>query len=181
MKTLLPKNTTRQGFTLIELLVVIAIIAVLAVMGFAAFRGFTGRGNDARRAADIKAIGDALESARAGAQATNYLALATSQFASGAIPIDPIGGAIGNANHQGYCISSANSGNLGSAPGAWTWSAATHCPVASPGVGAAGAAFVDVAVGVPSGGNTAIWMVCGAQGDNTSMSANTVICRNSAQ
>ena len=53
------------GFTLIELLVVVAIIAVLAIMGFAAFGGLTGKGNDARRLADIKAIASALEVARA--------------------------------------------------------------------------------------------------------------------
>ncbi len=62
MNTQLPyKPNQTKGFTLIELLVVIAIIAVLAIMGFASFRGFTTRGNDARREADLKSIGDALE------------------------------------------------------------------------------------------------------------------------
>src|SRR5437870_4607911 len=102
MKKLLPNINKRNssGFTLIELLVVIAIIAVLAIMGFAAFRGFTGKGNDARREADIKAIGDAIE----GAKGADYgmITLLGSNFASGAIPSDPVGGATGNANHGGY-------------------------------------------------------------------------------
>ncbi|MBI2022371.1 type II secretion system protein, partial [Candidatus Daviesbacteria bacterium] len=87
MKKLLPKTLNNpSGFTLIELLVVIAIIAVLAITGFAAFRGFTGRGNDARRSSDLKAIGDALEANRGAAA---YVVLASEQFASGAIPTDP--------------------------------------------------------------------------------------------
>src|SRR6266571_3023911 len=89
-KTLHPIPYTlspRQGFTLIELLVVIAIIAVLAIMGFAAFRGFTGRANDDRRLADLKAISGALEANTGIIPGTSgYVPLAASQFASGIIP-----------------------------------------------------------------------------------------------
>ena len=174
MNTQLP-NTTKQtkGFTLIELLVVIAIIAVLAIMGFAAFRGFTTRGNDARRQADLKSIGDALEANKI---STGYLPLATSQFASGTVPIDPVGGAAGNATHGGYCISASTSGTLGTAPTLAQLFSAGACGAAVVGVGAKGAAWTSVATGVPAA-TTTVWMVCGATGDP----AAAAVCRNSAQ
>src|SRR5436190_4230306 len=98
---MLPKiENSRKGFTLIELLVVIVIISVLAIMGFAAFRGFTGKGNDARRQADLKAISGALEANKGSvAGTTGYAALANNQFASGAIPVDPVGGSAGATGH----------------------------------------------------------------------------------
>ncbi|MBI2337883.1 type II secretion system protein [Candidatus Daviesbacteria bacterium] len=109
MKKFLPTSTSLSinktyknsaGFTLIELLVVIAIIAVLAVMGMAVFSGLTGRGNDSRRLADIKAISDAYENQRTATMA-NYgtLALANANFSGGTIPADPI-------TTRRYCINS---------------------------------------------------------------------------
>jgi len=87
MKKLLP---TSFGFTLIELLVVVAIIAVLAIMGFAAFGGLTGKGNDGRRVADIKAIADSLEVARAKISgASVYSPIDTTFFAGGIMPNEP--------------------------------------------------------------------------------------------
>lgn len=100
MKKLLPKNINNpQGFTLIELLVVITIIAVLAAIGFAAFRGLTGRGNNARIQADLKAIADAYEVRRSAPGIANYggLALAVDDFSGGVIPFNPITGRV-------YCI-----------------------------------------------------------------------------
>ncbi|MEK7617144.1 MAG: type II secretion system protein [Patescibacteria group bacterium] len=85
MKKFLPAS----GFTLIELLVVIAILAILAVMGFAAFGGLAGRGNDGRRAADIKAFTDAMEVVRAKANASVYTAPAATDFAGGTFPKEP--------------------------------------------------------------------------------------------
>lgn len=173
MKTLLPK--TSKGFTLIELLVVIAILAILAVIGFAAFRGFTGRGNDARRSADLKAVGDALETAKG----TYYVALATNQFASGSIPIDPTGGAAGNSTHGGYCISYSTTGIIGTAPSLaqlYTGAGNACNGTGVAGFGANGVGWSSVATGVPTG-NVTIWMACGATGDPQA----TVVCRNSAQ
>ena len=92
-------SINKKGFTLIELLVVIAIIAVLAVIGFAAFRGLTGRGNDARIRADLKAIADAYEVRRSVPGVANYggLALAVDDFSGGILPSNPITGRV-------YCI-----------------------------------------------------------------------------
>ena len=99
MYKLLPKtNSNQKGFTLVELLVVIVIIAILAVIGFAVFSGLTSRGNDSRRLADIKAIADAYENKRTAAMADYAgLALATTDFAGGVIPTDPVAG-------RQYCI-----------------------------------------------------------------------------
>lgn len=85
MKKFLPP----YGFTLIELLVVIAIITVLAVMGFAAFGGLTGRGNDSRRNADMKAFADAMEVKRANVNSSVYITVVATDFAGGAFPAEP--------------------------------------------------------------------------------------------
>lgn len=84
-----PPTTTQLGFTLVELLVVISIISVLAVMGFAAFRGFAGRGNDAKRRADVDAISKAFEANYNNNSVTPYGAPLDSWFSSGAVPTDP--------------------------------------------------------------------------------------------
>ena len=90
MKKLLPQTKSNlQGFTLIELLVVIAIIAVLAVMGFAAFSGLTGRGNDDRRFADMKAFADAMEVKRGTGGV--YVTVVATDFATGTFPVEPTG------------------------------------------------------------------------------------------
>ncbi len=90
MKKSLPKiSKSPQGFTLIELLVVIAIIAVLATMGFTAYNGLTGRGNDDRRATDIKAFADAMEVARGSNSNYEGIALTGSSFAAGNFPYEP--------------------------------------------------------------------------------------------
>lgn len=87
MKKLLPVSSNK-GFTLIELLVAITIISVLAVMGFAAFGGLSGRGNDSRRSADMKAVADALEVKRTNAL---YQSIALTDFATGKAPTEPTG------------------------------------------------------------------------------------------
>lgn len=50
-----------RGFTLVEILIVIAIISILAGVSFASFTGSLAKGRDARRKADLDAIGKALE------------------------------------------------------------------------------------------------------------------------
>ncbi len=98
MKKFLPKTTTNSsGFTLIELLVVIAILAVLAVMGFAAFGGLTGRGNDSRRMADMKAFADAMEVKKGTGSA--YVTVVATDFASGNFPAEP------TTRTEKYCYS----------------------------------------------------------------------------
>lgn len=51
----------KKGFTLVELLVVIAIIGILAAVGITALSGARAKARDAKRIADIKQIGAALE------------------------------------------------------------------------------------------------------------------------
>jgi len=119
------------GFTLIELLVVIAIIAVLAVMGFAAFGGLTGKGNDARRAADMKAFADAMEAVRARtAGATSYTAPALTDFSTGTFPVEPTNRAIkycyqdslsaAISNPTPTQFGTLNAAGCPTAPGTWT-------------------------------------------------------------
>ncbi len=81
------KNSSIKGFTLIELLVVVAIIAILAVIGAAIFSGVQQKARDARRQSDVLAIAKAYEANRA-SDATTYPVIATTWFASGAIPSD---------------------------------------------------------------------------------------------
>lgn len=79
-----------RGFTLVELLVVVAIIAILAVMGFAVFSGLTGRGNDAKRNADMKAFADAMEIKRANnTDPSVYITVVATDFAGGTFPAEP--------------------------------------------------------------------------------------------
>lgn len=51
----------RSGFTLIELLVVVAIIGLLATISIISFSSARMKARDAKRMADLKRIGDALE------------------------------------------------------------------------------------------------------------------------
>lgn len=131
-------------------------------MGFAAYRGFTGKGNDARRNADIKAIADALENNRG----TTYAVLADNQFANGKIPVDP-------DSATNYCVSSSTavSPTIGNKPSAWAGS----CPAAALGVGVDGVVFSTVSTSALAAATTA-WMVCATMEDNT-----TVNCRINAQ
>lgn len=118
MKKLLPNTKyNSRGFTLIELLVVIAIIAVLALMGFAAFGGLTGRGNDDRRAADMKAFADAMEVKRANGSV--YVTVAGTDFATGNFPSEPV-----TSRTEKYCYLDGTAAIAN--PAAWT---GTACPV----------------------------------------------------
>ncbi len=56
------KNNTRRAFTLIELLIVVAIIAILAAIAVVNLRGAIDRALQASDAANLKAIGAALQS-----------------------------------------------------------------------------------------------------------------------
>lgn len=158
MKKFLPKSSNNpHGFTLIELLVVIAIIAVLAVMGFAAFGGLTGRGNDARRRTDIKAIGDAYEVKRTATMADyGGEILADTDFAGGKIPKDPI-------TARQYCIK--------------TDTAAIANAVVPADITAAGlcAGWAQVStIAIPA--SQTFWKVCALLSDNT-----TTVCVGSKQ
>lgn len=127
------------GFTLIELLVVIAIIAVLAVMGFAAFSGLTGRGNDDRRRADMKAFADAMEVKR-GTGAV-YVTVAATDFATGTFPSEPI------TRTETYCYTDGTA--VIANPAAWS---GTACPASGSGNGTA---WMSVSGGAPTVSATA--------------------------
>jgi len=58
---LMPRASSLTGFTLIELLVVISIIGLLASTVFASVNSARAKARDARRLADVKQIGLALE------------------------------------------------------------------------------------------------------------------------
>lgn len=157
-----------KGFTLIELLIVIAILAVLSTMGFATFRGVVGRGNDARRLEDLKAIADALEANRVNVGGVyGYAQLSDQMFSSGSIPKDP-------SSIKTYCISSDSTGTNGAKPSAWS---GLSCPGAISGVGANGQAFAPVSSSTPNAsGATTIWMICALMEDDI-----IVNCRSSSQ
>lgn len=57
----LPRISQKEGFTLIELMVVVAIIGILMASGILAFSGAQRNARDAKRIADLHAIGTALE------------------------------------------------------------------------------------------------------------------------
>jgi prepilin-type N-terminal cleavage/methylation domain-containing protein len=126
MNIQLPKinKYSHQGFTLIELLVVIAIIAILAVISFAAFSGLTGRGNDSRRQADIKALADAIEVKRG--VGSVYVAPAVTDFSGGTVPQEP------TTRVAKYCYTDGTAAIAN--PAAWN---ATACPAAGSGNGTA--------------------------------------------
>lgn len=90
MKKLLPKTSRNpQGFTLVELMVVIAILAILAIIGSVVFTNISKGARDARRKADIDAIGTAMESFYGNTTEGQYSALDTAMFSQKAIPQDP--------------------------------------------------------------------------------------------
>ncbi len=114
---------SKKGFTLIELLVVIAIIAVLAIMGFAAFSGLTGRGNDDRRLADMKAYADAMEVRRG--TSSNYTSISATDFSSGEFPRDPSTG----SRTPVYCYADSTSAPIANPTTAqWGAGTPTACP-----------------------------------------------------
>lgn len=78
-----------KGFTLIELMVAIAIVAVLATIGFSLFQNTQAQARDARRKQDIDAISSALEQ-KFNPTAGVYTAAVAADFASSAIPLDPL-------------------------------------------------------------------------------------------
>lgn len=81
----------KSGFTLIELLVVVSIIAILSVIGITVFTGVQKNARDAKRRGDVEAISKALE-AKYNNTTAAYPAIAVTDFSSGAMPVDPLGG-----------------------------------------------------------------------------------------
>lgn len=77
------------GFTLIELLITVAIIAILAVVGVAVYQNTQSSARDARRRADIDAIIQAADTAKANANTGIYPTIDGTLFSSGVFPTDP--------------------------------------------------------------------------------------------
>jgi prepilin-type N-terminal cleavage/methylation domain-containing protein len=94
----------KAGFTLIELMVVIAIIGILMAAGLVAFTNAQKNGRDARRRADIQAMGKAFEqyyndnngnyiNAQSGAVSTGAgwtARVPAVYFSTGQLPLDPL-------------------------------------------------------------------------------------------
>ncbi len=191
MKISLPNNKTPKGFTLIELLIVIAIIAILSIIGFAAFRNIGANRNDARRTADLKAIGDALEVNKT---TSGYQVLANSQFASGSVPVDPTTSTAVGATYRNYCITYSNAVGatlangaqsttvLGAAqPGTWANAVSPgSCPAAGSGFSTSAGISSDFTLITTSTPivNSIAWKICATlDGGGTPV----VSCRNHAQ
>lgn len=81
--------SVQRGFTLVELMVVITIIAILSVVGVTVFSGVQKSARDTKRRVDIDAIAKALEVNKN--PDGKYEPLKDEFFASGKLPIDPIG------------------------------------------------------------------------------------------
>lgn len=98
----------QTGFTLIELMVVVAIIGILMSVGIVAFSGAQRNSRDAKRRADVDALGKALEqyygnnqvytngsilyapSNGVGWSDANMIGVTGPYFPSGRPPVDPI-------------------------------------------------------------------------------------------
>lgn len=155
----LPKIKS-SGFTLVELMIVIAIIAVLSVVGVTVFSGIQKDARDARRKADIDAVSSAMEANYGKTTAGQYKAMATSFFAEGAFPVDPVNTTVATDGQcPGVCKYCVREGASAQTPGA--------CTIA---LGA-------VTTSVPSGGANAYWMVCA----NLEKTAGTFYCRGNQQ
>ncbi len=111
----------QQGFTLIELLVVISIIGLLASVVLVALNGARAKARDARRKADLKQIGTALDLFYGTNNtylipSTGYLATATGFFSYAGT-----GSGAGCSGGDSYCPTSiaqglANTGLVNRAP-----------------------------------------------------------------
>lgn len=143
------KSETTKGFSLVELLIVVTIIAVLGAIGMAVFGGLQKGARDARREADIDAIGKAMEVHYNDASG-QYNALAESMFAGGKVPEDPLKG-------------NNNCGCSGTPP---TCLVCMYCSTSTDGCVSG---FPEVAVGQPAAGTT--FKVC------TNLENNTRYCR----
>lgn len=110
MKKFLPRTKYTSGFTLVELLVVISIIAILSVIGFAVFSSVQQGARDAVRREEVGAMAKALEVNYDNSTA-KYIPFATTQFASGAVPVDAYTGlakcGTGGARLCEYCVRAA--------------------------------------------------------------------------
>lgn len=143
----------KKGFTLIELLIVISIIAILSAIGLVIFISVQPGARDARRRADIDAIGKVLEVNK---QTGGYQPLQNSQFANGSVPT------VGPISYQ-YCINTAAGATQ---PAPWATNSCTNL----------GVNWSQVAVGAPLG-DPAQFLVC----TSLESGGGSVFCRGNAQ
>lgn len=135
------KQVQQLGFTLIELMVVIAIIGLLMAAGLVSYTSAQKNARDAKRQADINAVGQAMEMYASTNNSTypvyaNYAALALgTAYLPGGNPVDPK-----NSGVNVYTLVSAATGfctcggleNLGKGNSTASATAAT-CTFAVPG------------------------------------------------
>lgn len=150
----------KSGFTLVELLVVISIIAILSVIGMAIFTGVQKNARDAKRRADIDAIGNALEVAKT---STTYASIDGTKFANSSVPTDS-----GNVTSgMTYCVLSNTTAIAPTAISA-AWSTAA-CPSSYTAISSTAVTMVTSALS---------WTVCASLEATT---GTTAYCRSSSQ
>ena len=97
-------RSKNKGFTLLELLVTIAIIGILATIIMASLSTAKAKGRDARRAADIKQIQQAVENYFENNSAYPADIASLSTYLT-SVPQDPSGGSYGySTSNNIYCI-----------------------------------------------------------------------------
>jgi prepilin-type N-terminal cleavage/methylation domain-containing protein len=158
MQKLLKRD--QQGFTLVELLVAIAIIAILAIIGLTVFTGLQRGARDATRRSDVQAISKAME-ANYNTTGGQYAPLATSMFAGGVIPHDPLDTTNNcSTNYCGYCMMVQVGGALPNPTGSNVTNSGGASACGTGTAASGGSANGVVSNGAPGNGNVTGYIIC---------------------